>query len=311
MANPYYENTTNKIIDGTNAKASDVENKCDDIVVGFDGVDAALATLDDAITLSNADNTVFDIPDAAASRADKTVGFDSLGDLTLATPIAGPKGDTGDTGAKGDTGTAATVDAGTTTTGAEGTSASVVNSGSTSAAIFDFTIPVGDTGATGDKGDTGDQGIQGIQGIQGVQGIQGDQGIKGDTGDAGADGVVQTVVGGTNVTVDSSDPANPIVNASGGAPEFTVKTANYTAVVGDLIAGDTSAVGAFTVTLPLSPTEGDMVTVRAIGGDVVAENLTVGRNGHNITGLAEDFIFNIDNFEVAFVYYNVARGWEY
>ena len=41
----------------------------------------------------------------------------------------------------GEKGDAATVDAGTTTTGAAGTDASVVNSGTTSAAIFDFTIP--------------------------------------------------------------------------------------------------------------------------------------------------------------------------
>ena len=115
---------------------------------------------------------------------------------------------------KGDIGTAATIDAGTTTTGDAGTNASVINSGSTSAAIFDFTIPRGDVGATGltglqgiqgiqgitgntgDTGDTGEQGIQGIQGIQGETGLTGDtgltgeqgiQGIQGETGDAGLD----------------------------------------------------------------------------------------------------------------------------
>jgi len=55
-------------------------------------------------------------------------------------------------GDKGDTGTAATADAGTTTTGAAGTDASVVNSGTTSSAVFDFTIPRGDKGETGDNG---------------------------------------------------------------------------------------------------------------------------------------------------------------
>jgi hypothetical protein len=53
------------------------------------------------------------------------------------------------TASKGDTGTSATVAAGTTTTGAAGTNASVSNSGSSSAAVFDFTIPRGNTGATG------------------------------------------------------------------------------------------------------------------------------------------------------------------
>lgn len=67
-------------------------------------------------------------------------------------------GDKGDKGDKGDTGSAATVDAGTTTTGNAGTNASVVNSGTTSAAVFDFTIP------KGDKGDAGTNGTDGADG---------------------------------------------------------------------------------------------------------------------------------------------------
>jgi hypothetical protein len=52
-------------------------------------------------------------------------------------------------GPKGDDGAAATVSAGTTTTGNAGTNASVTNSGTSSAAVFNFTIPRGDTGAAG------------------------------------------------------------------------------------------------------------------------------------------------------------------
>jgi len=66
----------------------------------------------------------------------------------------GPVGATGATGATGSTGAAATIAVGSTTTGAAGTSASVTNSG-TSAAVFNFTIPRGDTGATGPTGATG------------------------------------------------------------------------------------------------------------------------------------------------------------
>lgn len=51
-----------------------------------------------------------------------------------------------------------TVDVGTTTTGAEGTQASVTNSGTTHNAVFNFTIPKGDTGATGPQGPTGPAG---------------------------------------------------------------------------------------------------------------------------------------------------------
>ena len=73
----------------------------------------------------------------------------------------GPQGATGATGAAGGAGSqgaAATIAVGTTTTGAAGTSASVVNAGTSSAAVFNFTIPRGATGDTGPIGATG-QGI--------------------------------------------------------------------------------------------------------------------------------------------------------
>lgn len=58
-------------------------------------------------------------------------------------------------GQDGADGQAATVSVGTTTTGAAGTNASVVNSGSTSAAVLDFTIPRGADGAAGRDGSDG------------------------------------------------------------------------------------------------------------------------------------------------------------
>lgn len=53
---------------------------------------------------------------------------------------------------QGPAGTSATVAAGMTSTGAAGGSASVTNSGTSSAAIFDFSIPRGDAGADGNDG---------------------------------------------------------------------------------------------------------------------------------------------------------------
>ena len=128
----------------------------------------------------------------------------------------GPKGDTGATGPKGATGekgadgAAATIKIGTVTSGA---AASVTNSGTTSAAVFDFVLPKGDkgdkgdpgeqgpqgeTGATGPAGATGATGPQGIQGIQGEQGPVGPEGPQGPAGVVGADGksAYQTAVDG-------------------------------------------------------------------------------------------------------------------
>ena len=68
---------------------------------------------------------------------------------------------------QGPPGEAATVTVGTVTTGEPGTDAIVANSGTESAAVFDFTIPRGATGAAGapgpqgPKGDTGETGPAG------------------------------------------------------------------------------------------------------------------------------------------------------
>lgn len=55
-------------------------------------------------------------------------------------------GGAGPTGAQG---AAATVSVGTVTTGAAGSSASVINTGTSSAAVLNFTIPQGAAGAAG------------------------------------------------------------------------------------------------------------------------------------------------------------------
>ena len=127
--------------------------------------------------------------------------------------VQGPQGEVGPKGApgeKGADGAAATITVGTVTSGA---AASVTNSGTTSAAVFDFVLPKGDkgekgdtgatgpqgeTGATGPAGATGATGPQGEQGIQGIQGPVGPQGEQGPAGGAGADGksAYQTAVEG-------------------------------------------------------------------------------------------------------------------
>jgi len=66
----------------------------------------------------------------------------------------------GGAGPTGPSGNAATVAVGTVTTGAAGSSASVVNSGTSTAAVLNFVIPQGATGAAGSG--TGTAGISGI-----------------------------------------------------------------------------------------------------------------------------------------------------
>jgi hypothetical protein len=111
-------------------------------------------------------------------------------------PLRGPQGIQGTAGTNGTNGTNGTDGA----------------PGATGPAGAD-----GVDGVDGTNGTDGAPGATGSQGPQGVQGLTGNTGAKGDQGEPGvdgADGVMQSVVAGTNVTVDASDPANPIVSAN-------------------------------------------------------------------------------------------------
>ena len=89
--------------------------------------------------------------DAGTDALVENVGTASAAILNFTIP-RGDQGEQGNPGTPGTPGTAATINVGTTTTGAAGSSASVTNSGSTSAAIFNFTIPRGDKGDAGTPG---------------------------------------------------------------------------------------------------------------------------------------------------------------
>ena len=68
---------------------------------------------------------------------------------------AGPQGPAGQNGADGEPGQAASITVGTVTTGQPGTQASITNSGTTSAAVLNFTIPQGPVGEQGAIGPAG------------------------------------------------------------------------------------------------------------------------------------------------------------
>ena len=70
----------------------------------------------------------------------------------------------GDTGPAGAVGNAGTVAIGTTTTGSVGGIASVTNSGTSSEAVLNFTLPKGSTGQQGGIGNTGPTGATGSTG---------------------------------------------------------------------------------------------------------------------------------------------------
>ena len=136
---------------------------------------------------------------------------------------------------QGPAGTAATVNAGTTTTGAAGTSASVTNVGTTSAAVFNFVIPRGDTGATGATGTaatvnagTTTTGAAGTSASVVNSGTTSaavfdftiPRGDTGATGATGATGTAATIAVGTTTTGAAGKPATVTNVGTSGAAIF-------------------------------------------------------------------------------------------
>ena len=105
----------------------------------------------------------------------------------------------------------------------------------------------------------------------------------------------------TSGTTDPSLSASWTSVVPAGGVSYLVKTANYTAKDKEGVLADTSG-GAFTVTLPATPDAGDQVVIADSGNSWGTNNLTVGRNGSTIGGLAENLVCDITGASVQFVY---------
>jgi hypothetical protein len=67
--------------------------------------------------------------------------------------------------------------------------------------------------------------------------------------------------------------------------------------------------GAFTMTLPLSPTLGDFVSFIDYAGTFDTNNLTIGRNSENIQGSAADLTVSTERAANTLVYTDGTQGW--
>jgi hypothetical protein len=90
--------------------------------------------------------------------------------------------------------------------------------------------------------------------------------------------------------------------------DTTKKTTGFTAVNGVGYFCDTTS-SAFTVTLPLSPSAGAIVSLSDYAGTFVNNNLTIGRNSSNIRGSATDLVLNVNNQTVTLIYVDATEGW--
>jgi hypothetical protein len=90
--------------------------------------------------------------------------------------------------------------------------------------------------------------------------------------------------------------------------------ANYIAVNGDQLLINTSGSGLgapVTVTLPVSPSIGDEVTLIDSGNNFASNNLTIDRNGSNINSAASNLTVSTSGIAFTLVYVNSTRGWTY
>jgi hypothetical protein len=90
--------------------------------------------------------------------------------------------------------------------------------------------------------------------------------------------------------------------------DTTKKTTGFTAVSGVGYFCDTTSAG-FTVTLPSSPTAGTIIGICDYANTFATNNLTVGRNGSNIAGLAANSLLATSGVSVTFVYVDATQGW--
>ena len=92
--------------------------------------------------------------------------------------------------------------------------------------------------------------------------------------------------------------------------QSSIKTTGFTAASGEGYFCNTTG-GAFTATLPSSPTAGDVVAFKDYAATFGSENLTVGRNSSNIQGAATDSVLSTARASVVLVYVDSTKGWLY
>jgi len=89
----------------------------------------------------------------------------------------------------------------------------------------------------------------------------------------------------------------------------TAKTSPFTAVSGDGFFVNTSG-GAITITLPASPSAGDIVAFKDYANTWDTNNVTLARNGSKINGVCGCGNLNTESQSVTLIYVDGTKGWQ-
>ena len=91
--------------------------------------------------------------------------------------------------------------------------------------------------------------------------------------------------------------------------QTSIKTASFTAVSGEGYFVNTTS-GAITMTLPASPSVGDIVSVKDYAQTFDTNNLTVGRNSEPIEGQTFDLVLSTEGVAITLIYGDATKGWQ-
>ena len=90
--------------------------------------------------------------------------------------------------------------------------------------------------------------------------------------------------------------------------QTAIKTGDFTAANGEGYFVNTTS-GAITVTLPASPSAGNIVSIKDYLNTADTNSITLGRNGSNIDGAASDVEMTTEGIAVTLVYADATQGW--
>src|SRR5210317_2242537 len=114
-------------------------------------------------------------------------------------------------------------------------------------------------------------------------------------------------VNGTSVSLDASASLKDISWQSVVTADGSTATS---AVAGNGYFIDTTS-AAHTINLPGSPSAGDKIAIKDYAGTFGTNNLTIGRNGNNIQGVANDSLISTNRASIILVYSDATKGWLY
>jgi len=118
-------------------------------------------------------------------------------------------------------------------------------------------------------------------------------------------------IGASGDTVSLASGANQSGFGRAGSVNWqtTIKTGDFTAVSGEGYFVNTTS-GAITMTLPSSPSVGDIVAFKDYANTFDTNNLTIGRNGQPISGDTADPTISTEGQAVTLVYGDSTKGWQ-